>query len=192
MRCPLRVERHQPLPRLPSFLRMESSGSTSDPPPAVLETSSSAERGRSGSRNPAITEDQAASSGLPPRRMALSLWVVGPKSPGVISTSKPIRRCTGSLDTPLRTTTLTRASTSCQQGDLGTRDERMLVRVSGGDWLGGGEGHGGVPTSGQGYFAAQGRAGDIADELKRTRGPRRPRDPKRRWWQFWRRRDGSV
>ena len=59
----------------------------------------------------------------------------------------------------------------------------------GGDYLGGAEGHGGVPAYGQGYFAAPGRAGDIAYELKRTRGPRRPRHPNRRWWQFWRRHD---
>jgi len=63
--------------------------------------------------------------------------------------------------------------------------------VSGLGGLGGSEHHGGVPTQGQGYFATPGRAHDIADELNRTRGPRRDRDPKRRWWQFWRRRGVS-
>jgi hypothetical protein len=60
--------------------------------------------------------------------------------------------------------------------------------VSGFGGLGGSEHHGGVPTQGQGYFATPGRAHDIAHELNRTRGPQRSRDPKRRWWQFWRRR----
>lgn len=54
--------------------------------------------------------------------------------------------------------------------------------------LGGSEGHGGVPAGGQGYFGAPGRGGDIASELARTRGPRRPRGSKR-WWEFWKRDD---
>jgi len=56
--------------------------------------------------------------------------------------------------------------------------------------LGGSEHHGGVPIGQQGYFAAHDRGREVADELKRTRGPRRDRGPKR-WWQFWRRPDGT-
>ncbi|MEZ0236296.1 MAG: hypothetical protein ACAH81_15315 [Actinomycetota bacterium] len=62
--------------------------------------------------------------------------------------------------------------------------------MSGYGGLGGYEGHGGVPAGGHGYFSTPGRAGDIADELRRTRGPRKPRGPKRRWWRrLWRRDD---
>ncbi|HEX6401122.1 MAG TPA: hypothetical protein VF108_11745 [Actinomycetota bacterium] len=55
--------------------------------------------------------------------------------------------------------------------------------------LGGSEHHGGVPTSGQGFAAAHGRDREIADELRRTRGLRRPRRGGGRRWRFWRRRD---
>jgi hypothetical protein len=48
--------------------------------------------------------------------------------------------------------------------------------MSGYGGLGGSEGRGGVPAGGHGYYGTPGRADDISDELKRTRGPRRPVD----------------
>ena len=59
------------------------------------------------------------------------------------------------------------------------------------DLGGGSEGHGGVPAGGQGYFGSAGRGRDLAYDLKRARGPRRPRGSKR-WWQFWRRGERSF
>jgi hypothetical protein len=75
-----------------------------------------------------------------------------------------------------------------RSGPLKWLDRSTLGSVSGFGGLGGSEHHGGAPTPGQGYFAALGRANDVADELNKTRGLRRSRDPKRRWWQIWRRR----
>jgi hypothetical protein len=50
--------------------------------------------------------------------------------------------------------------------------------------IGGAEHHGGVPVTGQGFSAAQGKSNELRGELAHRR-----RTPRRRWWQFWRRHD---
>jgi hypothetical protein len=54
--------------------------------------------------------------------------------------------------------------------------------MSGFGGIGGAENHGGVPLSGQGFSAAQGKSDELRGDLARRRRP-----PRRRWWQFWRR-----
>jgi hypothetical protein len=56
-----------------------------------------------------------------------------------------------------------------------------ILGMSGFGGIGGAENHGGVPLSGQGFSALQGRSDELRGDLAR----RRP--PQRRWWQFWRR-----